>query len=198
MCGQFAQEAVGYDLREQLGIDHGTLRLTPSARIRPTERISVVAVGSEGAECFAMDWGLVLDGLARPVINARGETLGQKPLFCEAFAQRRCLIPMTAWFEWRQEGRGKVGYRFARTGVFSVAGLWWPATQPGEAARVVMVTVSARAELQEYHGRMPLSLEAEAARQWLLSGPTALPEPLRTPIHIEPMITYGPRQENLF
>ncbi|BDY03781.1 SOS response-associated peptidase [Ferrimonas sp. YFM] len=173
MCGRFFQACDGYDTRDQLGMNGGTFELEPQGEIRPTHLVSAVLELDGQLSLRQFQWGLPHPGLSRPVINARSETLAEKPMFRQALARRRCLIPASGWFEWRKEGSGKQAYRFSAprpAPLFSFAGLWWPPAESLPNGAVVLITQAATQNLSEYHHRMPVALLGAPARAWLQSG----------------------------
>lgn len=175
MCGRFFQACDGYDTREQLGMDGGTLELEPQREVRPTQLVSAVLELDGQLSLRQLQWGLPHPGLSRPVINARSETLADKPMFCQALAHRRCLVPASGWFEWRKEGSGKQAYRFSAPvsvprPLFSFAGLWWPPAESLPNGALVLITQAATPCLSQYHHRMPVALLGPSARAWLQRG----------------------------
>lgn len=107
------------------------------------------------------------------LVNARAETLAQKPTFREAFRRRRCLIPATGFYEWERRGRARLPWLFRRVGAepFAFAGLWEP-NADGEPATVI-VTTPPNELMTPLHHRMPALLtSAEACRTWLDSTVT--------------------------
>jgi putative SOS response-associated peptidase YedK len=128
-------------------------------------------------------WGLIpgwsKDGsAAAKMINARAETLSEKPSFREAFQKRRCLIPADGFYEWRMEDGKKQPFRIGMKGgvVFAFAGLWesWQAKQDGygyeegdPVETVTIVTTDANDKLRPIHHRMPVILAPEEYATWL-------------------------------
>ncbi len=198
MCGHFALDPIAYDSHEQLGMDGGTLTFRTAARIRPTEPISILTLSCQALKAETRRWGIDTARSSRPVINARLETLAERPLFRPALGHRHCLIPATAWYEWRREGRDKVGYRFApvQGGFWHFAGLWWPPSEALPEGAAVIVTTAATGPINDYHHRMPLCLGGEPARAWL-AGNRVEPDAV-WPGHILPMDRHRPVQPRLF
>ena len=99
---------------------------------------------------------------AKPQINARAETLLDKPFFREAFRWRRALIPADGWYEWPKRGADKAPRYFSlKTGeLFAFAGLW----EPGNFA---MITVDANPVVARFHERMPAVLAKDDEGEWL-------------------------------
>ncbi|USD38406.1 SOS response-associated peptidase [Ferrimonas sp. SCSIO 43195] len=198
MCGRFFSQATGFDSREQLGMDGLSFQLDARDDIRPSQLLAGVTLDQDRLQLRQLQWGLSHPSLSRPVINARSETLAQKPLFKEAYAHRRCLVPASGWYEWRTEGARKQPYRFA-TGrpLFSFAGLWWPVTPARPQGALVLVTQAATESLQAYHHRMPVLVRGAAARNWLQQG--QMPPPLADPISVSAYHPKGqPIQRRLF
>lgn len=138
-----------------------------------TELLALRAGDKPGtARAFAPRWGFrparaAGDG-APLLVNARAETLAQKPSFREAFRRRRCLVPATGFYEWEKRGRARLPWLFRRADAlpFAFAALWEP-NADGEPA-AVLVTTAANALLAPIHDRMPVLLtDAEACRAWL-------------------------------
>lgn len=114
-------------------------------------------------------WGLVPTWskdpkIARNSINARSETLSEKPAFRDAFQEGRCIVPVQAWWEWDRHGR-KTRINPAEGQSFLVAGLEANGT-------FTIVTQESGAELRELHHRQPVLLSPQAARLWALTDST--------------------------
>lgn len=123
-------------------------------------------------------WGLVPSWAKEPsagggMINARAETMHEKPSFRAAFRRRRCLIPADSFYEWRKTEQGaKQPYRigFADGEVFAFAGLWetWAGPDGSEIDTCTIVTTQAAPKIEIIHHRMPVILDASAFDAWLL------------------------------
>jgi putative SOS response-associated peptidase YedK len=106
------------------------------------------------------------------MINARAETLAEKPAFREAFGRRHCLVPMSGFYEWRKVGAGKVPYYIhpLNTDVFAVAGLheFWPGRDGAAAIEsFTIVTTGANELMRPLHDRMPAILHEADYDAWL-------------------------------
>jgi len=113
-----------------------------------------------------LPWGLAVDWQNQPVINARSETLDVKPTF-RPLLNQRCLVPASAYFEWRAAGRDKIKTRIcAESDVFAFAGLIG-------AGRFTIVTCSPAPSIGHIHDRMPVILDAAAQALWLSARPFA-------------------------
>lgn len=140
--------------------------------IAPQNRAPVVTMHEEQLVSREMTWGL--RGFEnRLVTNAKSETARHKPLFRNAWAQRRCVIPADGFYEWKAEGRAKLPYRFVRNddALFWFAGLWddsAPSTDDAPAQeRFVILTREANSDVQRLHDRMPLILTHDEIEAWL-------------------------------
>jgi putative SOS response-associated peptidase YedK len=123
-------------------------------------------------------WGLIPFWMKEkpkvPHINARAETVDRLPLFREAFAKRRCLIPATGFYEWQQREDGKQPYRFRRKDLepFAFAGIWEFARLAGEEIlSATMIVGEPNPLVGGIHDRMPVMLMSEDYDRWL--APTA-------------------------
>lgn len=109
-----------------------------------------------------MRWGF--PGPKGPLINARSERLAEAPTFRAAARERRCLIPVTAWYEWTNSEGRKLPWRVrARSGLLALAGVWQGAEDPAFA----VVTRAANKMLAPYHHRMPVIVAPEDFALWL-------------------------------
>ena len=151
--------------------------LAPRWNIAPTQTAPIVRLGDDGQRRLAMlRWGLVpawardLAAGAR-AINARAETVAEKPTFREAFRRRRCLVPADGYYEWQAAGNLKQPYRFTLRdgGLMAFAGLWERWMPPGgEAVETFgFVTVDASSDVAPIHDRMPAILDPEGWARWL-------------------------------
>jgi putative SOS response-associated peptidase YedK len=151
------------------------LDLAPSYNIAPTQ--SIVVVLENGHRTLRqMKWGLVprWAGPGRPVkplVNARAETLLEKPSFREAANRRRCIVPASGFYEWRKVGRERMPcYITRRDGQpMSFAGIWEPSPN-GSVETCSIVTVPANPLLASLHERMPAILQLGQEEGWLDVG----------------------------
>ena len=157
----------------------------PRYNIAPTQPVPVVRLERDGLRHFALvRWGFlpgfVKDVKAFPlVINARAETVLEKPSFRNAIRRRRCLFMMDAYYEWRQGSGGKQPFLFRRADAapMGVAGLWETLMTPdgSEIDTACIVTTGANGATSAIHDRMPVILEPADFDCWLD------PDELRTP-----------------
>ncbi|MEM1245052.1 MAG: SOS response-associated peptidase [Acidobacteriota bacterium] len=185
MCGRYTLTKPG-DALAELDLDDEGLDaelLAPRFNVAPTQRLPVVR--SDGAvatrpgplSAAPMRWGFgahARRGSGKLLINARSESVTEKPSFREAFAERRCLVPADGFFEWRRNGRDRLAYHFHRPdrGVFFFAGLWQAERGHDEPGYVVLTT-RANDAVAHVHDRMPVILDADRGRTWLAEAPEA-------------------------
>lgn len=149
--------------------------------IAPTQEAPVVRVGREGEREIAMlRWGLVpawakdLKAGTR-MINARGESVAEKPAFRAAVQKRRCVVPATGFFEWQGEPGRKQPFAITLPGapLLALAGLWesWRGAEGAPVETFTIVTTDANTQVARIHDRMPVILPMESVETWL-TGPT--------------------------
>ena len=197
MCGRFTSLTAPGAIAEVFGAQEPSPTLfddfRPNYNVPPTSRIMAVALDGKGFRRVGnFQWGLVPSwakdptGAAR-LINARSETVTEKPSFRSSVPTKRCIIPMDGFYEWRTIGVEPKGpkrpvYVTRRDGgVIAVAGLWasWRDPLATENAPTLhsccVITTSANGTMSPIHDRMPVILEREDWSEWLAVGPTGTP-----------------------
>src|SRR5262249_53981906 len=148
----------------------------PRYNVAPTQPVPIVRL-VEGKRQFALvRWGLIPSWVKDPrafslLINARGESVCDKPAFRTAMKRRRCLFPADGFYEWKQQGTGKHPY-FVRPksgGPIAFAGLWetWTGPNGEEQETAAIMTTRANRTLSTIHDRMPVIVEPAAFDLWL-------------------------------
>ncbi len=181
MCGRYSL-ATGIDaLRGLFRIEGEAPALASRWNVAPTQPVAVVVVTNERARSLrTMRWGLIPSWAKDPavgnrMINARAETLAEKPSFRDALRRRRCLVLADGFYEWRKEGARKTPLWIhpVAGGVLAFAGLWETWTSPdGEVVEsCTIVTTKANALIGAFHERMPVILPPEAWDRWLDPAP---------------------------
>ena len=181
MCGRFVLQSDKTRLADHYGLT-AVPAFTGSYNIAPSAEIPVIRYhpDREPAVCH---WGFIPHWVKEPVlkpINARAETLTEKPYFRDAFRQRCCLIPANGYYEWRVEAGRKQPYfiRMKGADLFSFAGVWSSWQGPdGPVESCVIITTAAKEELVEIHDRMPAIIEPDNYDAWLNEGDEALLRP---------------------
>ena len=153
--------------------------------IRPTDRASVIRKGSGGLEEANLRWGLIPSWakdskIGVQCINARAETISEKPSFREAFQKKRCLVPADGFWEWETIGKKKIPWKFARPDgeEFCLAGLWESWMDEGKPLETfTIITTSPNGLVSPVHNRMPVILSPNEAEIWLEGGGQDLLKP---------------------
>ena len=203
MCGRYSLTTPVEAIRALFGFD-ALPNLAPRYNIAPGQDVAAVRVpaSGDGREFTAFRWGLVPSWAKDPaignrMINARAETVAEKPSFRAAFRHRRCLIPADGFYEWQKQDKGpKQPYRITLEGgtPFAFAGLWEHWQDPGgdEIETCTIVTTEANDTLTPIHHRMPVILDENAFEAWLAADPKeagALLQPYRGRIETTPIST---------
>lgn len=159
MCSRFELEAGAGDISRRFSLA-APPPLAHAPELRPTDPALVIA---PDGPCL-LNWGLRAEWDSKPLINARAETLSQKKTF-RPLLECRCLVPATAYFEWRKEAaaRHKNRIGMADGGLFAFAGLI-------DGDRFTIVTCPPSASIAHIHDRMPVMLAADAEARWLDPG----------------------------
>jgi putative SOS response-associated peptidase YedK len=176
MCGRYFLHSTADRLTELFGEMPMPL-LEPRYNIAPTQPIPIVREAAAGRREMALvRWGLVPGWSKGPdsrfsMINARVETVAEKPAYRNAFRYRRCLIPADGFYEWRAAGSGKQPHLLrARDGrPLALAGIWehWQDADGNELESCAILVGEADSQVQPVHQRMPLIVAPESFGRWL-------------------------------
>ena len=201
MCGRFNLTVSGEELAEAFELDDPP-EMAARYNIAPTQPVAVVRLdpASHGRRLSTPRWGLVPKGAPegdRGHINARGETAWQKPSFREAFAERRCLVPATGFYEWQAlslKPKRRQAWAFGLTSgrAFAFAGLWEPPAREGAPETCTILTTQPNDVTRPVHDRMPVILAPDSYARWLTpepGGALAL-RPLLRPFPAETMTAW--------
>ena len=147
----------------------------PRFNIAPTDPVLAVRRRDGARDLGRLRWGLVPGGWAegkgaRPLINARAESLATQPAFAESFRERRCLIPADGFYEWLSDERGKRPVWLSRPDreLFGFAGIWAELARGDEVLHsCAIVTCAPNRTLQPIHDRMPVVLDPDSEDTWL-------------------------------
>jgi len=173
----------------------------PHYNIAPTQDILTVRQGADGREMRLLKWGLVPSwakdmSIGARLINARSETVTEKPAFRKAFKSRRCLIPADGFYEWGTAGGRKQPFyiRMRDERLFGFAGLWdrWKAEDGASFESCAIITTGANEVVGRVHDRMPVILHPESYDLWLSEDErqTELRKELLQPYPAEEMTIY--------
>jgi len=179
MCGRFTLTVNPDELQQQFGLSQPPpAQLAPRFNIAPSQAVAVVA-NQKDRVLDLFQWGLIPSWSKDPkignkLINARAETLPEKPSFRTALKRRRCLVLADGFYEWKKDGTSKTPmYIQLQDGrPFAFAGLWeeWHAPDGGLIKSCTIITTEPNALLATIHNRMPVILPPEAYDQWLTPG----------------------------
>jgi putative SOS response-associated peptidase YedK len=181
MCGRFTLTTTPEEVSRQFGLSEAPL-LAPRFNIAPSQTIATISSDPEGARrlCVPRRWGLIPSWARDPkignrMINARVETLAEKPAFRAALRKRRCLVPADGFYEWAAgPGGAKQPHHIALPGrsCFAIAGLWESWRDPAGASveSCTLLTTAANAKLRAVHDRMPVILDPSDYALWLAAA----------------------------
>ena len=161
MCSRYEIKTRPENIAERFRLADTPLDLA-KPEVRPTDPAPIVIRDADGARHARLArFGLAVAWDKAPVINARAETLQKKPTFRPLLANR-CLVPASAYFEWRQDGKARRRNRIALAGeaLMGFAGLF-------DADRFVIITCAPAAAIVPVHDRMPAILPPEVEDSWL-------------------------------
>ena len=178
MCGRYSLIADLGELARRFEFDGDWLTLESAYNIAPTQDVLTV-VGGETRRGGFMRWGLVPwwakdVSIGSRMINARAETVAEKPAFRDALRRRRCLVIADGFYEWQRTGDSRRPMRVViRSGEpFAFAGLWsvWKDPDGNRMPSCTIITTTANDLLRPVHDRMPVVLPREMEALWLDSN----------------------------
>jgi len=177
MCGRFTLTVDPADLQDAFPQFTFPEKYAPRFNISPTQPILAIPNESKNAADFFV-WGLIPSWAKDPtigsrMINARAETLAEKPSFRAGFKYHRCLILADGFFEWKQQPgtKTKVPHfiRLKSRKPFAFAGLWdtWQSPDGGTVKSATIITTAPNSLMASFHNRMPVILPIDAYALWL-------------------------------
>lgn len=203
MCGRYSISADISKLAEGLGIPPSEIpEFRPRYNIAPQSAVpAIIRERAKAPQIRFFSWGLIPPwakdpSIAQKWINARQETLAERPSFRGPFRNSRCLIPADGFYEWKREGQTKTPYyvRMKSREMFAFAGLWshWIGADGSEIPTCTIITGEPNELVRPLHARMPVILDPERSRLWL-DPERFLPQdlmPLLAPFPAEKMESY--------
>lgn len=176
MCGRFVLEHSPEQLMKLYRLSSAP-DLSQRYNIAPSQQVAVVRQQNGGdRELTSLQWGLIPSwskdsAIGYKLINARSETVHEKPSFKQAFHARRCVIPASGFYEWEKRGKEKIPhYIHLRDGdIMSLAGLWerWKSPEGEELETCTILTTAANSLVIRLHDRMPVLLHRAEFDIWL-------------------------------
>lgn len=176
MCGRITLTSSGQALADQFELAVPP-ELQPRYNIAPAQDIATLRVEGEGRRvCRFNRWGLIPSWAKDPLIgsrmiNARAETVAEKPSFRAALRRRRCIVPADGFYEWAGKGPARTPHLFRRRdgAILAIAGLWesWLGPEGEEVESCAVITAEANATMRRFHHRMPVLLATRDHARWL-------------------------------
>ncbi|GGF72674.1 putative SOS response-associated peptidase YoqW [Paenibacillus albidus] len=177
MCGRYTITVTMEELMIRYLTDDATItHYSPNYNAAPMQYIPAVIGSSTGNRLGELRWGLVPswakdDKIGSKMINARAETVAEKPAFKRLLSSRRCLIPSTGFYEWKKEGTHKQPMRILMKddSIFSLAGLYdtWTDPDGNKLSTSTIITTEPNSLMADIHNRMPVILRPEDEADWL-------------------------------
>ena len=195
MCGRYNLITDAQALADFFSLSN-SLALKPRYNIAPSQEIPAVRQIGAARELALLRWGLIPhwakeEKIGYRMINARAETVAEKPSYRTAFRQRRCLIPATGFFEWKRVNGGKQPYniRIVEGNLFAFAGLWehWKGGDGKVVESCTILVTDANEVIRPIHDRMPVILDPDDYRTWLDPG-------LHDPAKLKPLLRPCPSE----
>ena len=174
MCGRYTLRTPIDVLAEGFEIEEYQSSITPNYNVAPTQEVAAVVEEDDKRKLEMFHWGLIPSWAKDPaignkMINARAETVSEKPSFRSAFKKRRCLILADGFYEWQKTDSGKQPYhiKMQDDSPFAFAGLWETWRDGEEIRSATIITTDANDLMGEIHHRMPVILQPEDYDMWL-------------------------------
>lgn len=195
MCGRYNLRSMPADVAALLGVDMPDYR--PRYNISPTQLVIAVRQPEKRREAATFRWGMIPPWSkdpksGPPLINARSETVREKPTFRAAFKKRRCLIPLDGFYEWKRDGKEKQPFNITMRDKkpFALAGLWECWNGDGKSIEsCAIVTTTANELMATIHDRMPVIVHPADFDEWLAGDPDEAAALMR-PFEAEAMTAY--------
>lgn len=184
MCGRYTMHHSTDQIVMRFQVAEVVAEAHERYNIAPIQSVPVVTTALGDRRLESLQWGLIPvwakdPGIGNKLINARAETLAEKPSFKQALVHRRCLIPADGFYEWKKEGTARLPMHLRRRDgdLFGFAGLWEEWKQPdGTPLRTcTIITTQPNALAAQVHDRMPAILRPEDENLWLDRSVTDVP-----------------------
>ena len=186
MCGRYVRKTGAQEIAHAFAAIDGGVRISQNFNISPTSDVFVLRSYSHAVRLDVMSWGLVPVwakdvSRAASLINARSESVAEKPSFRNLISRHRCVMPMNAYYEWKpMKVAGKAMKQpfafipgkdsgYDHESHFAVASLWstWRDGEGKELTTCVALTTEANQRVSQVHNRMPVLLTKDGVKQWL-------------------------------
>jgi putative SOS response-associated peptidase YedK len=176
MCGRYTLNRRQEEIELAFDVEKVVAQAVARCNVSPTQSVAVVLDRDDERVLDAFRWGLIpfwtkQVNKSRPMINARAETIAEKPYWKNCIARKRCIVPADGFYEWKKEGKTKTPMfiHLSDRSIFGFAGLWDEWKSPdGEVIRSCsIITTAANHAIQPVHDRMPVMLRASDIASWL-------------------------------
>ena len=172
MCGRYAFYIEKNSLALRYNIElKDNLNFSPRQEIYPGENSPVIVNKSNDRQLKLFNWGFTPSYAKYKIINARAETINEKSTFKDAFYNKRCIIPATSFYEWKNKGKRKVKHQISikDQNIFSMAGIYddFIDENGNIVTKFSIITTKANEKMKNLHHRMPVILTRERENQWL-------------------------------
>lgn len=197
MCGRFSFALSDKIIEEHFDIDIEDEEFLPRYNCAPSQNLAVIT-NEDPKKLNYYKWGLVPFwakeiSIGNKMINAKAETIFEKPAFRNAIKSRRCLVPADSFYEWKQN-KEKNPYRILMKdeSPFAMAGIWekWNDDEGKSLFTFSIITTEANSMMQELHHRMPVIIEVSNKTKWLISESTDEINSLMKPVSSDLMKAY--------
>jgi putative SOS response-associated peptidase YedK len=202
LCGRYTLFASMDEIVERFMVDvfeEGIYE--PSYNIAPSQQVIAIINDGSRNRLGLLRWGLIPpwakdEKIGYKTINARGETIAEKPSFRNAYRKKRCILPADSFYEWQSDGKSKtpMNIKLKDGGLFGLAGLWesWKSPDGKLIHSCTVVTTEANEVMKPIHDRMPVILKPDTEKIWLdpsIQEPEVLNQLIR-PFDPEQMETF--------
>ncbi|MFS0574776.1 SOS response-associated peptidase [Sporosarcina sp. 179-K 3D1 HS] len=178
MCGRFTLFAPYYEIIKRFDIESAFEEsdYIPSYNIAPSNQVAAIINDGQKNRLGYLKWGLVPpwakdEKIGYKMINARAETVAEKPSYRNAFKKRRCILPADSFYEWQRKEGNKIPMRIKLKddGLFAIAGLWesWKKPDGSMLYTCTAITTEPNVLVKPIHDRMPVILRKEDEAAWL-------------------------------
>lgn len=176
MCGRFTLSEDWSFMLDYFGISDSTYEQPARYNIAPGQEITAIISDGQHRRIGPLKWGLVPywakdEKIGYMTMNARAETLAEKPAFKHLIQRKRCLIPADSFYEWKKNGKGKQPMRILLKSrkIFAFAGLYdtWMAPDGSKLNTCTIITTASNELMAEIHHRMPVILDRDSEELWL-------------------------------
>jgi putative SOS response-associated peptidase YedK len=190
MCGRFSFSPLAKIIENRFDVKVDTSRYNPRYNSAPTQDLAVISNLSPGQVSFYR-WGLIPFwakdmSIGNKLINAKAETVNEKPSFKNPLKRKRCLVLADGFYEWKTlENKEKIPYRivFRDSRLFAMAGLWdtWKNADGSTISSFTIITTTPNKLMENIHTRMPVILERKDEKSWLTNDDTEFLQSLLKP-----------------